>query len=996
MPDEATVYVNGNTALIASSHLKVMLDTDYLAMKKNSAVSEAQDSKAEVRSISEKVIREVVLPEIEKEVNGGKNFSTLRQIFHAMILSTWFKRNMKKSLVGRAYTDKNKVIGIDLADKEIKGKIWSQYVEAFKKGAFNYIKEEMDEGSQEIIPRKYFSGGYVFSDKNVSEQAVTSEKIVSVAQISTVGSLQVAATNLNPIKRDEREGEIGDKVISVVKDIESQGIAVQQDGGKFLIREAVEANGGKIQLANGGSLRLENGVLIIIDERFKGMEHAGRGSYQLAVYASNEQTVRHELAELEMWVQFAVENGIMSQDEVALLRKGDNKVESLGDRIRRLTNKGSNAEKERWRKLMKNFYHKAHIEGLKAEGRMAEAVRYAEQVNSQGEEAVALGEDFDLFISSNGDIKIPGLDLGNGGGGFKPPTDNGHTDLILPSVIDPLVLKVSKAAVRDKNLGRHLHNLAVERPELVLEIISALVGLPGSESTDLDIVGYIQNISRISPNSKPFVIIGLAMLSEKGNTYAARYINSMFKEDELAEDVFTTLVQAADRGNKNASYALGILFIRNGANIYHRLDETMMNKIIDVLIQNGLIGTGKYEAEALNKIVELVKYAFEKPEIRQKAFHALEQLAENGSEAGAYYFIQNVDDFTDFSKRAKLISVAIPTINKIKRHFKSITVDVPGVENRMKADDKFEMRLSPLIFELAILSEQDGSDLMQALEKYGNWQDFNIYRPLVWTKEIRDHVLKNRLANKLNHPLISSSSGGSKGTAVVVYPKSDHNNAFLKPKSIKQLIDRGYSVLYYEVASPQEMVEALRDGTKNGQAPLSFLLVAGHGTPDSIQFGNADNEEALLTSDHIALKDGSLSQYFNPDAEALLISCSTGAVSSKGINMVQAFANSTGISFAGPDKDTSFTQIHFDREGEGRYEFSDDAKGVMASPVKSDVGGIDLNSDQLRLQETGGRINFDSDVDVAMLNKQIDGFSPVVFSITPMGNPQVFFGAVQR
>ena len=37
--------------------------------------------------------------------------------------------------------------------------IYQQYLQAFKKGVFNYIKEESDSLTQETIPRKYFSGG---------------------------------------------------------------------------------------------------------------------------------------------------------------------------------------------------------------------------------------------------------------------------------------------------------------------------------------------------------------------------------------------------------------------------------------------------------------------------------------------------------------------------------------------------------------------------------------------------------------------------------------------------------------------------------------------------------------------------------------------------------------------------------------------------------------------------------------------------------------------
>jgi hypothetical protein len=62
---------------------------------------------------------------------------------------------------------------------------------------------------------------------------------------------------------------------------------------------------------------------------------------------------------------------------------------------------------------------------------------------------------------------------------------------------------------------------------------------------------------------------------------------------------------------------------------------------------------------------------------------------------------------------------------------------------------------------------------------------------------------------------------------------------------------------------------------------------------------------------------------------------------------------------------------------------------------ENDVGGIDLNSESLRLSETGGKIDFNGSVDPAML-AQINGFSPEVLSVTPMGDPQVFFGVVAR
>ena len=54
--------------------------------------------------------------------------------------------------------DKTKTKGVDVEDKEITQKIYAQYLEAFQKGVYNYIKEDYDPATQEVIPRKYFSG----------------------------------------------------------------------------------------------------------------------------------------------------------------------------------------------------------------------------------------------------------------------------------------------------------------------------------------------------------------------------------------------------------------------------------------------------------------------------------------------------------------------------------------------------------------------------------------------------------------------------------------------------------------------------------------------------------------------------------------------------------------------------------------------------------------------------------------------------------------------
>lgn len=164
VPDRAVVYEQQGSVFVAQRHLKVMLEEDFMALNQSlnlnrEAVPETSDK--QVNGVVSDVVREVLIPEVEKEVNEGKNFGQLRQIYNAMILATWYKKNLKESLLGHVYFNQNKTAGIDIHDKESKLRIYEQYLEAFKKGVYNYIKEDYDPGTQENIAHKYFSGGAV-------------------------------------------------------------------------------------------------------------------------------------------------------------------------------------------------------------------------------------------------------------------------------------------------------------------------------------------------------------------------------------------------------------------------------------------------------------------------------------------------------------------------------------------------------------------------------------------------------------------------------------------------------------------------------------------------------------------------------------------------------------------------------------------------------------------------------------------------------------------
>ncbi len=240
IPETAVVYENAQaaTAYVVESKLKVMLEEDYLSLNKHTDVGEplagasnkagASPAPTDVNQIGSQIVREIVIPQLTKEINENKNFAQLRQVYNSLILATWYKKKIKDSILTMVYADKNKVQGVNIEDPQEKQKIYQQYLKAFKKGVFNYIKEEvgsvpgMSSKEQGIFPRKYFSGGYSLLTIGDKLKTLLKASVGFIKKASVVTPLlYVLGCNLGsstqPVQttwHDPRTGEEIHKVIS--------------------------------------------------------------------------------------------------------------------------------------------------------------------------------------------------------------------------------------------------------------------------------------------------------------------------------------------------------------------------------------------------------------------------------------------------------------------------------------------------------------------------------------------------------------------------------------------------------------------------------------------------------------------------------------------------------------------------------------------------------------------------------------------------------------
>ncbi len=258
VPEKSVIYENGDMVFVAESSLKVMTEKDYKAIvnQKNIAIKDSKDV------ISQNILKEIVIPELEKEVNSGKNFANLRQIYHSLILAVWFKQTLKESILASVYADQNKVAGIESESINVKEEIYDQYLEAYKKGVCDLVKVEYDEHQSRNIPRKYFTGGFSASSVLLSETLNFSAKNYKSIKGSPASQNLWADTGFTPVEPKK----ISSTIYSPKKGGDGYYLLIEDNTAKLYDPEN-EDTGKKITLP--GLQENPNGFPSIFDALFK-------------------------------------------------------------------------------------------------------------------------------------------------------------------------------------------------------------------------------------------------------------------------------------------------------------------------------------------------------------------------------------------------------------------------------------------------------------------------------------------------------------------------------------------------------------------------------------------------------------------------------------------------------------------------------------------------------------------------------------------------------
>lgn len=198
-PNKISIYDSNNTVFIDDLELNVQTEEDYQAFKINKITAQGSSTNA---------VRDLIVPEIKKDVNSGRNFAPLRQLINSVVLAQWFKHKFADSLYS-FYFNTEKLSGLDIADAELKDKVFNEYVDAFNAGAYKIIKKEKDQQTGCLLKKEYFSGGIRSSSINemkisklaLSEIADNNTYELSTVKMSPEQSSALSAENIQDIKQ---------------------------------------------------------------------------------------------------------------------------------------------------------------------------------------------------------------------------------------------------------------------------------------------------------------------------------------------------------------------------------------------------------------------------------------------------------------------------------------------------------------------------------------------------------------------------------------------------------------------------------------------------------------------------------------------------------------------------------------------------------------------------------------------------------------------------
>lgn len=176
---------------------------------------------------------------------------------------------------------------------------------------------------------------------------------------------------------------------------------------------------------------------------------------------------------------------------------------------------------------------------------------------------------------------------------------------------------------------------------------------------------------------------------------------------------------------------------------------------------------------------------------------------------------------------------------------------------------------------------------------------------------------------------------------VIMLPRVDYNGAFTDDQKIyldlfRQMTKLGYAIRVYEGGNKLDLIHAV-NSARHTYGKISFALIGGHGSEDTIAFGEEDFSDNVLRIEDLVRKGApSVSKAFIDNPTIILSSCLTGVEEGIGQTM-----SNLGATVIAPNRPASISEIKVNVNGESlsfEVKYSEKGKVNKSIPRRYEKG----------------------------------------------------------
>lgn len=158
-------------AYVLEHELSLLCSADNDALKHNMANMAVTDqSDVEVITKANAIVvdtfKELVIPVMEREIRFGSSFARVRQMYSAMLLAAWAKRQHAEGTIDLPSVDCGSIEGLNLGTIQGPDSVpdtrdfYAEYLQLFKDGIFRTTRRQFDPVTGGCVTRRYFSGAF--------------------------------------------------------------------------------------------------------------------------------------------------------------------------------------------------------------------------------------------------------------------------------------------------------------------------------------------------------------------------------------------------------------------------------------------------------------------------------------------------------------------------------------------------------------------------------------------------------------------------------------------------------------------------------------------------------------------------------------------------------------------------------------------------------------------------------------------------------------------